>query len=151
MESNEFKLKEENEKLKAIIREMRQEMENLASGDEVMAKPSEAPLPPKQLSSPSPMSSTATTRPNEDALVSKPKTTTADDKIPSGDYVDDLKRQLLESKQKNRTLQSQIDQVLLTNKLPDTITDNTILNSHIKSINETVGKCHFKCIRFLSD
>ena len=64
--------------------------------------------------------------------------------IKVADFEEDLKRQLLESKQKNRQLQAQIDEYILnkhsvTGKLPDTITDNTIINSHIKTMNETVG------------
>ena len=57
------------------------------------------------------------------------------------EFEEDLKRQLLDAKQKNRQLQSQIDEFMLKQKLPaDTFTDNTIINSHIRTINETVGE-----------
>ena len=51
-----------------------------------------------------------------------------------------MKRQLSDVKQKNRQLQSQIDDYVLNQKLPDNVTDNTIINNHIKSLNETICK-----------
>ena len=54
------------------------------------------------------------------------------------EFEEDLKRQLQEAKQKNRQLQSQLDEHLLTLKLPDNMSDNTVINSHIKSMNETI-------------
>lgn len=48
----------------------------------------------------------------------------------------------MEAKQKNRQLQSQIDEFVLKQKLPDSLSDNTIINSHIKTINETISKVY---------
>lgn len=51
-----------------------------------------------------------------------------------------MKRQLQEAKQKNRQLQAQIDEYMLKQKLiPENMSDNTIINSHIKTINETIS------------
>lgn len=97
---------------------MREEMENLASGE-------------------SRDEARTTIKSKSDVLISSATNNTSS----SSEYVEDLKRQLLDAKQKNRSLQAQIDEILLNkNKLPHTITDNTIINSHIKSINETVGE-----------
>ncbi|RNA39221.1 coiled-coil domain-containing 57 [Brachionus plicatilis] len=90
---SESKLADENEKLKLIIKQMRQEMEMVATGE------------------------------NNGA-----------DK-----FNQDLEKQLFELKQKNRDLQSKIDEYVLGQKIPDSkLTDNTILNSHMKSLNETI-------------
>ena len=56
------------------------------------------------------------------------------------DFEEDLKRQLFDAKQKNRLLQSQMDEFVLKQKLPDNITDSTIINSHIKTLNETISE-----------
>lgn len=57
------------------------------------------------------------------------------------EFEEDLKRQLLDLKQKNRDLQSKIDEYILKQKVPDgNLTDNTILNSHMKSLNETISR-----------
>ena len=50
-----------------------------------------------------------------------------------------MARQLQETKQKNRQLQSQLDECLLGVKVPENLTDSTIINSHIKSLNETIS------------
>ena len=62
----------------------------------------------------------------------------------AGSFEEDLKRQLLDLKQKNRQLQIQIDDFVMKQKLPDNISENTIINSHLKSLNETISKSpHF--------
>ncbi|CAF0791557.1 unnamed protein product [Brachionus calyciflorus] len=94
---SENKFKDENEKLKSIIRQMRQEIESIES-NEVRDKP-------------------ATVKFNED-----------------------LEKQLIELKHKNRELQSKIDEYVVNQKIPDDkLTDNTILNSHLKQLNETIN------------
>ncbi len=61
----------------------------------------------------------------------------------TANYDEDLRHQLLEAKQKNRHLQSQLDDFILKQKLPENISDNTIINNHIKSLNETISKTRF--------
>jgi len=95
-------LKEENEKLKQVVKQMREEMENLALNESPSA------------------SSTVATEAN-------------------AEFVKDLESQLLDVKQKNRQLQTKLDEYMLAIKAPDSIPDNTIINSHIKTLNETVS------------
>ena len=120
-ESEEFQLKEENEKLKQIIKQMREEMENIASE-------------PLQL---------IPTKLNENVLLkpsAEPKLTLNDQAMTTNTFEEDLKRQILDLKQKNRYLQTQIDDFVNKQKLPENISDNTIINSHIKSLNDTISK-----------
>lgn len=69
----------------------------------------------------------------------------------AANYDEDLRNQLLEAKQKNRQLQSQLDDFVLKQKLPENISDNTIINNHVKSLNETISKIfiHFNFIIIL--
>ena len=53
--------------------------------------------------------------------------------------MNEIKSENMKLKEKNRQLQSQIDQFISKQKLPDKITDNTIINSHIQSLNETIS------------
>ncbi len=57
----------------------------------------------------------------------------------NNDFLKDLEIQLLDAKQKNRQLQAKLDEYMLAIKAPDSIPDNTIINSHIKTLNETVS------------
>jgi len=125
-ESEEFQLKEENEKLKQIIKQMREEMENIASeplqmiptklNENILTKPQTIQTP-------------------EQRMLSESSTTTT-----TNAFQEDLQRQVLDLKQKNRNLQIQIDDFVSKQKLPDNISDNTIINSHIKSLNETISE-----------
>ena len=90
---SENRLRDENDKLKTIIRQMRQEMETIESRD-----------------------------------------SSGVDK-----FNQDLENQMLQLKQKNRDLQSKIDEYVVGQKVPDAkLTDNAILNSHMKSLNDTI-------------
>lgn len=109
-DSNEFQLKEENDKLKQIVKMMREEMENIANQPEQLLVQS----------------------------IKVPEVQQMSKKTPN-DFEEDLKHQLLETKQKNRQLQSQLDEVILNKKLPDSLADNTIINSHMKTLNETIN------------
>ena len=105
---------------------MREEMENIASE-------------PLQL---------IPTKLNENAIT-KPRTISSDqgwisNELPTSvattnGFQEDMQRQILDLKQKNRNLQIQIDDFVSKQKLPDNISDNTIINSHIKSLNETIS------------
>jgi hypothetical protein len=120
--NSEFQLREENEKLKQIIKQMREDMENLANEPEKLVVNKEAR--------------------NEHLIPEKIEEILGKEK-PSGlartEYEEDLKRQLLEAKQKNRQLQAQLDDYVMKQKLPDNITDNTIINSHMKSMSDTIS------------
>jgi hypothetical protein len=137
-ESAEFKLKEENEKLKQIIKQMRTEMENIAT-DPVQVQFSNKINTLKQNEG-----SISNTFLKQPAQV--PITNDYDNSVSSkatANYDEDLRHQLLEAKQKNRHLQSQLDDFILKQKLPENISDNTIINNHIKSLNETISKTRF--------
>jgi len=114
VESQEFQLKEENENLKRIIKQMRDEMENLAEkiptkDDNVLYKPMSSQLP----------------------LVISDKA--------NEEFVNEVRNENFKLKEKNRELQSQIDTFVLKQKMPDKITDNTIINNHVQSLNETIS------------
>ena len=114
LDSNElFQVKEENDKLKSIIKQMREEMESIAFSGRNSS--SHNKLPDQ----------------NETALV-KPLSA-------NKEFENDLQKQLLDLKQRNRDLQSQIDDYLLKNKYPEKMTDNTVINTHIKSQNDTIS------------
>lgn len=90
---SENKLRDENDRLKMIIKQMRQEMEIIESGNGNRAQT----------------------------------------------FNQDLEEQILQLKQKNRDLQSKVDEYVVGQKMPDSkLTDNTILNSHMKSLNDTI-------------
>jgi hypothetical protein len=151
VESNEFKLKEENDRLKSIIKEMREEMENLATNPPSSQNQILDLIPTKQVN-----------RAKENGnlnipprvLVESPSKGNYNNRYSSfylknimtmsvlvlKEFEEDLKRQLQEAKQKNRQLQAQIDEYMLKQKLiPENMSDNTIINSHIKTINETIS------------
>jgi len=111
-DSNEFQLKEENEKLKQIIKHMREEMENIANQPEQLQ---ESKVQQQQ----------------QQPIIMNSKS--------QNDFEEDLKKQLFESKQKNRQLQVQLDDLVLNKKLPESLNDNVIINSHIKTLNETIS------------
>ena len=107
---------------------MREEMENIASE-------------PLQLI-PTKLNESSITKPqtiSSDRRISNETTTP----IATNAFQDDLQRQVLDLKQKNRSLQIQIDDFVSKQKLPDNISDNTIINNHIKSLNETISKIFF--------
>jgi hypothetical protein len=117
--NSEFQLREENEKLKQIIKQMREEMENLANEPEKLDKEVRIDrLIPEKL---------------DLSAIDQPRG------LAKTEFEEDLKRQLLESKQKNRQLQAQLDDYVMKQKLPDNITDNTIINSHMKSMSDTIS------------
>jgi len=117
--NSEFQLREENEKLKQIIKQMREEMENLANEPEKLNKEVRVDrLIPEKL---------------EHAPIEQSKG------LAKIEFEEDLKRQLLDAKQRNRQLQAQLDDYVMKQKLPDNITDNTIINSHMKSMSDTIS------------
>lgn len=129
-ESAEFQLKEENEKLKQIIKQMREEMENIASEPEQRI--------PTKLNS----NGYSEHKNNHDLVKPQPVLITTPLVNPNAgkvEFEEDLKKQVLDLKQKNRHLQAQLDDIITKQKLPDNITDNTIINSHIKSLNDTIN------------
>jgi hypothetical protein len=103
---------------------MREEMENIASE-------------PLQLI-PTKLSENAITKPriSDQGWISNELSTPV---VTTNGFQEDMQRQILDLKQKNRNLQIQIDDLVSKQKLPDNISDNTIINSHIKSLNETIS------------
>jgi hypothetical protein len=131
VESNEiFRLSQENEKLKSIIKQMREEMENIAFNN-LLQQPSNNNNNNNYISNSSKIET-----PEPEYTISEKKYFISGKK----EFEDDLKKQVLDLKQKNRELQSQIDEYLVKNKFPEKMTDNTVINSHIKSQNETISK-----------
>lgn len=122
VETSEFKLKQENEYLKEVIKQMRDEMEQIADNIPIKQEKTE----------------TIDFRP---LVVSS---------TVNQDFTNDLQNEVLKLKEKNRQLQTQIDEYISKQKLPDKITDNVILNNHVKSLNETISSLRKEKVELMS-